>query len=250
MLDFADTTMLNPYAPSIERPKTLFFDVNETLLDLNPLTESVARVLEGRRDLAVLWFTSLLHHSLVATVGNHYRDFGQIGVATLQMVARGHGIELSEDRARQALAPIHSLPPHSDAEPALKRLKQSGFQLVALTNSPPAVLKSQLNHAGLAPYFDAALSVESVKLFKPHPETYAWALRRLQIDAPDGLLVAAHGWDIAGALWAGMRGIFIQRPGKQLYPLAEEPELTASTFGALADYLIGLLPRAVPAGGQ
>ncbi|WP_152486086.1 HAD family hydrolase [Methylohalobius crimeensis] len=86
MLDFADTTMLNPYAPAIGRPKALFFDVNETLLDLNPLTESVARVLDGRRDLAVLWFTSLLHHSLVATVGNHYRDFGQIGVATLLMV--------------------------------------------------------------------------------------------------------------------------------------------------------------------
>jgi len=50
------------------RPEVIFFDVNETLLDLTPLKESVGETLGGRPELAPLWFTTLLQYSLVATV--------------------------------------------------------------------------------------------------------------------------------------------------------------------------------------
>ena len=50
------------------RPKVILFDVNETLLDLTPVKESVGKALDGRPELAPLWFTTLLQYSLVATV--------------------------------------------------------------------------------------------------------------------------------------------------------------------------------------
>ncbi|QDT93845.1 HAD family hydrolase [Gimesia algae] len=110
-----------PTMPSVStRPKCLFFDVNETLLDLDAMKESVAAALGGRPDLLPLWFTTMLQYSLVATVGDHYDDFGVIGAATLQMVARNHDIDLSDDAAKQALAPIRSLPAHPDVRPALE----------------------------------------------------------------------------------------------------------------------------------
>ena len=34
------------------------------------------------------------------------------------------------------------------------------------------------------------------------------------------MLIAAHGWDVAGALWAGWRAAFVSRPGQQIFPLA------------------------------
>lgn len=97
----------------ISPPKLIFFDVNETLLDLGPLKESVTEVLESRKELVTLWFTSMLHYSLVATVGDQYRDFGEIGAATLQMVADSHSISLTEEKAKQALQPILSLPAYA-----------------------------------------------------------------------------------------------------------------------------------------
>jgi 2-haloacid dehalogenase len=54
------------------------------------------------------------------------------------------------------------------------------------------------------------------------------------------LLVAAHGWDIAGALWAGWRAAFLSRPEAQLYPLAPAPELVAPDLRLAAERLIAM----------
>lgn len=91
---------------TMKRPACLFFDVNETLLDLRAMKASVARALGGREELLPLWFTTMLQYSLVTTVGDRYDDFGTIGVAALQMVARNQGIDLPEEAARKAIAPI------------------------------------------------------------------------------------------------------------------------------------------------
>ncbi|MCE9568039.1 MAG: hypothetical protein K8U57_39055 [Planctomycetes bacterium] len=69
------------------RPRVILFDVNETLLDLTPVKASVGKALGRRPELAPLWFTTLLQYSLVATVADHYLDFGEIGAACLRMVA-------------------------------------------------------------------------------------------------------------------------------------------------------------------
>lgn len=68
-------------------PKVIIFDVNETLLDLAPLRSSVGQALQGREDLLPLWFSTMLHYSLVDTLSNDYHDFGQIGAAALMMFA-------------------------------------------------------------------------------------------------------------------------------------------------------------------
>ena len=78
-----------------KRPSVVFFDVNETLLDLSPLKDSLSLVLEGRGDLLPLWFTTMLQYSLVETATRSYQDLGEIGAAALVMVAANHDIELS-----------------------------------------------------------------------------------------------------------------------------------------------------------
>jgi 2-haloacid dehalogenase len=72
----------------MERPKVILFDVNETLLDLRPLKESIGKALGGRPDLAPIWFTTMLQYSMVTTLADRYSDFAEIGAACLQMVAR------------------------------------------------------------------------------------------------------------------------------------------------------------------
>lgn len=147
-------------------PKVIFFDVNETLLDLAPLKESVTKVLNGRKELVPLWFTTMLQYSLVATVGDKYRDFGEIGSATLQMVARNHDITLTEGKAKEALKPILSLPAHSEVPEALARLKNGGFTLATLTNSSNNAVEKQMANSGLKKYFETSLSIEDVGMYK------------------------------------------------------------------------------------
>ncbi|RDV12660.1 haloacid dehalogenase type II [Pontibacter diazotrophicus] len=222
----------------VTSPKVIFFDVNETLLDLTPLKESVTRVLGGRKELVPLWFTTMLQFSLVATVGDQYRDFGEIGAATLQMVARNHNISLTEEKAKGALKPIHSLPAHPEVPEALGRLKNAGYTLVTLTNSSKQAVEEQMANSGLRKYFEALLSIEEVGMYKPHSRLYNWAIRKMGVSPSESLLVAAHGWDVAGAQWAGWQTAFISRPGQQLYPLAGNPEIVAPDLAQIAEKLM------------
>lgn len=221
-------------------PKVLFFDVNKSLLDLNKMRISIGKVLDGREDLMSLWFTTMLQYSLVMTTARKFTDFGTIGVATLKMVAANHDIPMSEEAAMEALESLTSLPAHPEVKEALKNLKDAGYTLVALTNSSNNGVKTQFAHAGLTAYFDEVLSVEGVGKYKPDSAVYDWAAHKLGVKPHECLMVAAHGWDIAGAIWAGWRGAFIARPGQQLYPLAPLPEINEPDLLKVADKLIAL----------
>lgn len=216
-------------------PLVLLFDVNETLLDLTPLTESITNVLLDER-APKLWFTTMLQYSLVMSVSGQHAPFSKIGAAVLEMVAKNYDVALSAADAAKALEPMTKLPPYPDVRPALLRLKEHGFRLAALTNSSQSGVDAQLKHAQLADCFEQQLSVESVGQYKPSKAVYDWAARQMGCDPDECMLVAAHGWDVAGAKWAGMQTAFISHPGQQLFPLAPEPDLYVADLTALADH--------------
>lgn len=225
----------NANAPT---PALLLFDVNETLLDLAPLKTAAAAALGDHAELLPLWFTSLLHHSLVTSAAGRFHGFDEIAAATLLMLARGRGLALDEDQARAVAATLRRLPPHPDVEPALRRLRSAGITMAALTNSTRGGVAEQMEYAGLSGYFDALLSVEDVGTYKPHGEVYRWAARRMGAGEGASMMVAAHGWDVAGALWAGLRAAFVARPGQVLFPLAPAPEIVEPDLGGVARRLL------------
>lgn len=232
----AQTEPINP--KSSPAPKVIFFDVNETLLNLKPLKQSVTKALDGHDELVGLWFSTMLHYSLVETLTGTYHSFPEIGVAALQMVAESKGIELSKVDAELAIVPVFGkLPPHPDVIEGLKELKKQGFLLVSLTNSSDAGVKAQFENAGLINIIDKRLTVEGVHKFKPDQEVYRWALVQMDVKASEAMLVAAHGWDIAGAKAAGLQTVFVARPGKALYPLAEKPDHVVKDIKELASLL-------------
>ena len=221
-----------------QRPKVLFFDVNETLLDLNVMKKSIGAALGDRPELMSLWFTTMLQYSLVTTVANQYQDFGIIGAAALIMVAHKNGITITDKQAKDAVAAILSLPAHPEVKEALLLLKKEGFKLVAFTNSSNKAVETQLKYAGIHDLFDDVLSIEDVGKFKPHVDTYNWAARKMGLKPNECMLIAAHGWDVAGANWAGWQTAFVSRPGQQLFPLANLPEINEENILSVAQKLI------------
>ena len=108
-----------------------------------------------------------------------------------------------------------------------------GFQLVALTNSSDAAVAAQLANAKIADCFHRHMSVETVRRFKPHRSVYLWAAEQLRQDPGKTMLVAAHGWDVAGAKWAGLQTAFVERPGQHLFPLGPVPNIHVADLNAL-----------------
>ncbi|MDP2485741.1 haloacid dehalogenase type II [Pseudoalteromonas marina] len=218
---------------SKEKPKVLIFDVNETLLDLTSMRASIGKALGGREDLLPLWFSTMLHNSLVDTVTGDYHDFGQIGVASLAMVANNNNIKITNEQAKTAIVtPLLSLPPHSDVKDGLAKLKAQGYKLVSLTNSSNKGVKTQFENAGLLSYFDARYSIEDIKIYKPDLRAYEWVLKKLNVAPNEAMMIAAHGWDVAG-----LQTTFIARPDKALYPLAKKPDHVVKDLHELAALL-------------
>ncbi|MEK2690858.1 haloacid dehalogenase type II [Bdellovibrio sp. GT3] len=221
---------------ALPKPKVIFFDVNETLLDLESMKQPVSTALGGRQDLLALWFSRMLHYSLVSVAIGQYKDFGSVGVAALKMVGEENGIKISDDQAKQAIVPaLLSLKPHPDVKDGLKELK--GYKLVTFTNSSPQGVSAQIKNAQLEGIFTRSLSTDEIKSFKPFLRTYEWALKEMNVKPSEALMVAAHGWDIAGAQAVGMQTAFISRKGQSLYPLSPKPTYVVQDVKELAQVL-------------
>ncbi|MDZ7720521.1 MAG: haloacid dehalogenase type II [Balneolaceae bacterium] len=214
--------------------KVLFFDLNETLLDLTEVRKSVGSVLNGGDDVVSLWFETMLHYSLVANASDEYHNFSEIGAAALLMLSKNRNIQLDMDDAKKVLTPIRNAPPHSDVPKALQDLSDKGYRMAVLTNSPREGMKAQLRNAGIDTFFAQTLSVEDIGIYKPDRDVYRWAARKMEVAPNDCLFIAAHGWDVAGAGAARMHTAFLSRPGQNLYPLAPEPTYNVSDLRQLS----------------
>jgi 2-haloacid dehalogenase len=198
------------------------FDVNETLLDLSVLDERL-----GGADARARWFGQMLQIAFVGAITGRYVDFSTAQRAALQMLGHGDAEEAVLDQMRR-------LPPHPDAAPALDRLKATGHNLAALTNSPLDVATAQLTHAGLAGRFDAILSADQVQALKPRPEPYHLVADHFGVEHEHVRLVAAHAWDVSGALAAGLTAAFVRRPGKLPAPIGDQPDIVGDDLHEVA----------------
>lgn len=212
------------------------FDVNETLLDLRALDAPFAAAF-GDASLRPTWFALMLQVAFVGGLTGSYVDFSTAQRTALEMLARRQKVALSSARSDAILDGMRTLPPHSDARPAMERLKPK-FRLVALTNSPLEVAEAQLRNSGLRDLLEAAYSADEVKALKPAPEPYRMVAERCRVPVGEVRLVAAHGWDIAGALAAGCHAAFVARPGATLYPHGPQPDVIAPDLAGIADALL------------
>lgn len=227
-------------------PRVCVFDVNETLLDLSAMDVAFARPFSDPPAARRAWFAQMIQSALVGIVTERYADFGRVGGAALRMVAARDDIRLTDEEAHTILHQMRRLPPHPDVRGALERLRDAGLRLAALTNSKHEVAEAQLAHAGIREFFEQVLSADSVRRLKPAPEAYRMAAERLGVPIGQVRLIAAHSWDVAGALHAGCAAAFVARPGMPFDPLVQRPDVVGETLTDVAEQILaaeGVHPR-------
>jgi 2-haloacid dehalogenase len=211
------------------------FDVNETLLDLAALDPLFERVF-GDASVRRLWFNQMLQSAFVGTMTDAYATFGEAAGAALKMTEERSGVEISDEDRREILGGLRELPPHPEVPDSLDRLRNAGFRLATLTNSTHEVAEAQVENAGLVGRFEQILSADTAKRLKPAPAPYRMAARALEIPERGMRLVAAHAWDVAGALRAGCAAAFVAR--QPFDPLVERPDVVGADLAEVADGII------------
>ena len=217
--------------------RVLVFDVNETLLDMSALDPHFQRVF-GDTQVRVEWFQTMLHSAFLTTITGPYKPFGEHFRAALAITALRRNLRVSPEDERAILASVRTLPAHPDVRPALERLRSAGFRLAALTNSTAEVEEAQLRNAKLADLFEKALSADAGKRLKPAAEAYTNAARELAVEPTQMRMVAAHVWDVQGAMRAGCAAAFVERPGAMWNPLLERPDIVGPDLEEIARSVI------------
>ncbi|MBA2514333.1 MAG: haloacid dehalogenase type II [Solirubrobacterales bacterium] len=217
--------------------RVLAFDVNETLLDLSALDPHFESAF-GDAAMRGQWFAQMLQLAFVGGLTGAYVDFSVAQRAALEMLSRRTGRTVDEDTAAQIADTMRHLPPHPEVAGALTRLGDAGFRLVALTNSTSEVARDQLAHAGLAGRFEDAISADEIRSLKPAPEPYQLVAERFEVPIAGVRLIAAHAWDVAGALAAGCSAAFVARPGMVLSPLGPQPDVVGADLDEVAAQIL------------
>ena len=204
--------------------KIIAFDVNETLLDLRAMDEPFEAFL-GSSALRGQWFAQMLQLSFVGGLTGEYVDFRLAQESALKMIAARAGRPATSSEVSAMVDRMNFLPPHPEVAVALAQLQETSLKAVALVNSLHHIGEAQLSNAGLRQYFDEVISADEVRKLKPAAEPYRLVAERFEVPISEVRLVAAHSWDIAGALAAGARAAFVARPGMVLSPIGTQPDI-------------------------
>jgi 2-haloacid dehalogenase len=111
-------------------------------------------------------------------------------------------------------------------------VRAAGAEAAVLTNGTEENTRRLLDLAGLP--VERIFATEHVEAYKPAPAPYEHAAERLGLEPEQVTLVAAHGWDVLGALNAGLRAVWVDRDEREWpFPVAE-PARASTLPGAVA----------------
>lgn len=221
-------------------PLVLALDVNETLSDMSVLSGPLAEV-GASGDALSTWFASTLRDGFALAATGGYAEFATIAQSTLRsMLVQEDSLRCALDEAsRHVLSAMAELPLHEDVARGIERLHAAGIRLITLTNGSAATARRLLENGGVAHCIELFLSVEQMGHWKPDRRAYRFAAEACGVRLDALMLVAVHPWDIHGAKCAGLRAAWINRDGAGYPDFFSSPELTCSSFEALADELVG-----------
>jgi 2-haloacid dehalogenase len=209
-------------------------DVFETMLRVEALRSRFVDV--GRPpEECPLFFARTLRDGMALTLAGDAPPFTDVARAALRSVT-GH--TLSPEALAHVLDGLRELPPHTDVEPALMALARARVPAYAFTHGDPAVATAALDRAGLRTYLREVLSSQEVRAFKPAPRAYHWACERVDATPDRAALLAAHSWDVHGAMRAGLVGAFASRVEGGVPEVTDPPHAVAER---LDDTVIRLL---------
>jgi 2-haloacid dehalogenase len=220
-------------------PSVALLDVNETLSDLAPLAKRFEDV-GAPGDLLQTWFAATLRDGIALAASGRYADFPEVARGALRpLLARVAGLGPPLDHAAEhILSGIGTLPVHPDVEPGLRRMQEAGLRIATLTNGRASVAAGLLERAGIADLVERNLDVSEVGRWKPAPEPYQHACRALGVAPSATVLIAAHPWDVHGAMCAGLRGAWLDRHSDPYPSVFLAPDASASELPALVNQLI------------
>ena len=216
--------------------KACVFDAYGTLFDVNSAAAQAKDELGERwQPLAELWRAKQLQYTWLRGLMGRHADFWQVTGDALDFALASLRLEDAALRARLMNLYL-KLTAYPEVKDTLSRLKAMGMKLAILSNGEPKMLAAAARNSGIGEILDAVLSVEAVRVFKPHPSVYRMAGDRFGLAAQAMCFVSSNGWDACAAKTCGYQVVWCNRfaqaperipspPDAEIKSLAELPAI-------------------------
>jgi 2-haloacid dehalogenase len=216
--------------------KAIAFDAYGTIFDVHSVIALSDQLFPGQgAALSQKWRTTQLEYTWLRSLMGTYVDFWQVTESALVFAGKSLGLELTASMRDQLMNAYLQLTPYPDVPLAVDRLAH--LPLAILSNGAPRMLKEVVDNAALSNTFDFLLSVDSVKIFKPHASAYQLAPSTFGVSVGEIGFVSSNAWDIIGATHFGFRTFWINRNKLPLDELGFQPDRIVFTLGEVADEL-------------
>ena len=213
--------------------KACVFDAYGTLFDYASAAARCRDALGDKLDaLNALWREKQLQYTWLRALQGRHVDFRQVTGDALDFALETLG--LGDPGLRARLMDLYlTLDPFPEVPDMLRRLKAAGIRTAILSNGSPDMLAAAVENAGIGPLLDAALSVEAVGVYTPHPKVYQLAVERLGIAAGAISFQSSNAWDAYAASAFGMRVVWCNRYGQRPERLPGKPDYEIRSLAEL-----------------
>jgi len=217
-----------------DRVETVTVDSYGTLVDTDAAERALADRVDDPEPVSRLWRSRSLLYTMV---GNHvetYQPFYEMNRDALTYALASHGVDVSDDERDEILAVYHELDPFVDVRPGIERLTEGGYEVYVVSNGNPEMLASMVEHANIGDLIADTVSADEVETFKPDVAVYRHAAERVGTSIRNVAHVAGPGFDVQGAMHAGIQGVWLDRTGGPWEAFGADPDLVVSDFHELA----------------
>jgi len=209
------------------------------IFDPRPIAAVAESLLPGNgQALMNVWRTRQFEYQWLRALAGRYVDFLQATHDSLIFAASQLRLEISSATQEQLMAPWSNLQVWPDAAGVVKVLHDAGLRLAFLSNMTSRMLTDGLRNARLDGMFDAILSTDQIRSYKPDPRAYQMGVDSLGLRKEEVLFVAFAGWDVAGAKWFGYPTFWANRMGAPQEELGIQADAVGSDLSALLDVVL------------
>jgi 2-haloacid dehalogenase len=206
----------------LEPIQAVVFDAYGTLFDVHSVIRRCEQVFPGRGEsLSRLWRSKQLEYTWLRSLMGRYEDFESVTRAALTYSCRSLELALDDRGCQSLMEEYRHLSPYAEVSSTLQSLR--GSKLAILSNGSPEMLQAVVRNAGFEPLLCAVLSVDPLRIFKPHPSVYQLAVDQLGVKREEIAFVSSNYWDASGAASFGLRTFWINRTGSQPDELGYAP---------------------------
>ena len=190
--------------------KAIIFDAYGTLFDVNSAAEKCKNKIGEKWELfANYWRTTQLEYTWLRSLMDRYQDFWKITEESLDKSMKVFNIDASmKDELLDLYKVLSTFP---EVKETLKKLKEKKYKLAILSNGTQSLLDELVNSNDLESIFDDVLSVEEVRIYKPHPNVYNIPIKKYQIEKNQFAYLSSNTWDVSAAGNFGFNAVWVNR---------------------------------------